>query len=198
MARNGVEEFKEVLTDFRSVTSWVAKGAVAAPFADLILRQFDVGIGPPWPSGVLTITSVAELLALMFIFNFFFGIAAKKLDRLMLVALILLCLTFAGYLLVFSYFTEPHPKTKNLMVLGYEPVSADMRQAFMEGYTRQQALEENEYTPTKIWTERSITNVRIGILLLWLAVFISLSVFIALFVMAQRRKVIRRADVGHR
>lgn len=191
MAKNGIEEFKEVMTDFRSVTSLVAKGVVAAPFADILLRQFDVGISPPWPPGVLIITSVAELLVLMALFNFFFRSKAKTLDRLMIAALLLLCVTFIGYLLLFSHFTEPHPKTQKLMVLGYEPLNEDVRQAFAEGYTNEQALEENEFTPTKVWTEASITNVRIGLLLAWLVVFITLSTFIGLFVMAQRRKVSR-------
>lgn len=196
MATNGIEEFKEVMADFRSVTSLVAKGAVAAPFADIILRQFDTGIGPPWPPGVLIITSIVELLVLMVIFNFFFRAKAKTLDKLMVAALIALCITFVGYLLLFSHFTEPHPKTHKLMVSGYEPVSEDMRQAFAEGYTNEQALEENEYTPAKVWTKRSITNVRVGILLAWLVAFGSLSAFIGLFVMAQRRKTVRRAAEG--
>jgi len=196
MAKNGIEEFKEVMADFRGVTSLVAKGAVAAPFADIILRQFDTGVGPPWPPGVLIITSVAELLILIVVFNFFFKAKAKTLDRLMITALAALCVTFVGYLLLFSHFTEPHPKTHKLLVLGYEPVSEDMRQAFAEGYTDAQALEENEYTPAKIWTERSITIVRVTILLAWLVAFLSLSAFIGLFVMAQRRKAVRGVAGG--
>lgn len=196
MAKNGIEEFKEVMADFRGVTSLLAKGAVAAPFADIILRQFDTSLGPPWPPGVLIITSVAELLILMCVFNFFFKAKAKTLDKLIVGALVALCITFVGYLLLFSHFTEPHPKTHKLMVLGYEPVSEDMRQAFAEGYTNNQALEENEYTPARIWTERSITNIRVGILLLWLVAFISLSAFIGLFVIAQRRKEVRSVAGG--
>lgn len=193
MARNGIDEFKEVMADFRSVTSLAAKGALAAPFADLILRQFDTGVSPPWPPGVLVITSVAELLVLMAVFNFFFPSGARTLDRLMIAALVVLCAAFVGYLLLFSNFTHPHPKTQRLLVLGYEPLNEDVRQAFAEGYTNEQALEENEFMPAKVWTERSITHVRIGILLAWLLVFISLSAFIGLFVMAQRRKVVVQA-----
>ena len=196
MARNGIEEFKEVMTDFRSVNSLVAKGAVAAPFADVIIRQFDTSISPPWPSGVLIITSIAELLVLMLIFNFFFRRKANTLDRLMVVSLVVLCLTFFGYMLLFSHFTEPHPKSHKLLVIGYEPVSQEMRQAFAEGYTNDQALEENEYVPAKIWTERSITSVRIWILLAWLVAFSSLSSFMGLFVMAQRRKKVRHVATG--
>lgn len=167
---------------------------MAAPFADILLQQFDTGISPPWPPGVLIITSIAELLVLMALFNFFIRSEAKTLDRLIIATLLMLCLTFIGYLVLFSHFTEPHPRTQKLMVLGYEPLNEDVRQTFAEGYTNEQALEENEFTPTKIWTNRSITNVRIGILLVWLIAFIRLSVFIGLFVISQRRKIIATPD----
>lgn len=188
--QTGLDEFKAVMADFRGMTSLAAKGAVAAPFADLLLRQFDSGIAPPWPPGILLITSVVELLSLIFIFNFFFTASPGKLNGLLLAALVVLCVSFFGYLYLFSSFTEHHPNSKQLIVLGYEPVSAEMRQSFDEGYTAREALEENEYTPAKIWTGGSITRVRIGILAGWLIAFISLSVFIGLFVIAQRRRVV--------
>lgn len=56
----GLEEFNQVI----DISSLPVKGAVAAPFADVVLRQFNLGLAPPWPAGVLVITSVAELLAL--------------------------------------------------------------------------------------------------------------------------------------
>jgi hypothetical protein len=187
VARNGLEEFKEVMADFRSLTSLATKGAVAVPFADLVLRQFDTGISPPWPPGILIITSIAELLTLIFVFNFFFKSTRKALNKLMLALITVLCLSFVGYLYLFSTYTEKHPKTKQAVILGYEPVNNDIKQAFAEGYTVNQMLEENEFAPEKIWTQNSITIIRIVILLVWLVVFVSFSSFVASFVMLQRR-----------
>lgn len=189
MQRNGIEEFKEVMADFRSLTSLAVKGAIAVPFADLFLRQFDSGISPPWPSGILIITSLAELLSLVFAFNFFFQATKRKLNHLMIASLVVLCLSFVGYLYLHSSFTHQHPKTKQSMVLGYQPLNEDIRQALRSDYTTAQILEENEYSPTKIWTEESITQIRIGIFLIWLISFASFSFFIALFVISQRRAV---------
>lgn len=194
MPQNGIDEFKEVVGDFRSVTSLVAKGAVVAPFADILLRQFDSGIAPAWPSGILIITSVAELVSLIFIFHFFFRTSRKKLNKIMLVAIVVLSITFVSYLFTFSRYTRTHPKTNKQIVLGYEPVTEDIGHLLAEGYTPDEALAGSEYAPEKIWTERSITYVRLIIVLLWLAAFISLAVFIGLFVMSQRRIVVNEPD----
>lgn len=175
------------MADFKSLAALATKGAVAVHFADLVLRQFDTGISPPWPPGVLAITSIAELLTLIFIFNFFFKSTRKALNRLMLALLMILCVSFVGYLYLFSTYTQNIRNKPVSDLLGYEPLNTDIKQVLAEGYTKEQILEENEFSPEKIWTQISITLIRIGILLVWLLLFVSFSSFVGFFVVSQRR-----------
>jgi hypothetical protein len=184
----GLEEFNQVIADFRSISSLAVKGAVAAPFADVVLRQFNIGLAPPWPTGVLVITSVAELLALIYIFHYWRTKSQKAFSRRMLIALLIMIISFAGYVYLFGTYTRAHPKTKQSIVLGFEPANDSLRTAFTEGYTVDEALEENEYNPTIIWSARSINATRASLLLAWLLTFIALSTFIGAFVIAQRRR----------
>jgi len=184
----GLEEFNQVIADFRNISSLAVKGAVAAPFADVVLRQFNFGLAPPWPTGVVIITSVAELLALIYIFHYWRAKTKKSFNRRMLTALLIMIVGFAAYVYLFATFTRPHPKTRQSLVLGFEPASASLKAAFDEGYTADQALDENEYNPALIWTARSINVIRGGLLASWLLTFIALSIFIGAFVIAQRRR----------
>lgn len=58
---------------------------------------------------------------------------------------------FSAYIYVFATFTR-HPKTKQSLVLGFGPANTSLKAAFDEGYTPDQALDENEYNPALIWT----------------------------------------------
>src|SRR5262245_10317250 len=104
MARTGLEEFREVIADFKSLTSWTVKGAVVAPFADLVLR-----VGAPWPDGVPVITSVLELITLICVFHFWFGKSHKQLTKLIKVFLVIMCVSFFGYLYLLDTYTFVSP-----------------------------------------------------------------------------------------
>lgn len=184
----GLEEFNQVIADFRSISSLAVKGAVAAPFADVVLRQFNIGLAPPWPTGVLVITSVAELLVLIYIFQYWRTKSKKSFNRRMLAALVVLIIAFSGYVYLFGTLTRAHPKTKQAIVLGFEPANDSLKTAFSEGYTADEALEENEYNPATIWSSRSINITRITLLLAWLLIFAGLSSFIGAFVISQRQR----------
>lgn len=184
----GLEEFNQVIADFRNISSLAVKGAVAAPFADVVMRQFNLGLAPPWPTGVLIITSVAELVALIYIFHYWRSKTKKSFNRRMLAALLIMLVGFSAYIYLFATFTRPHPKTKQSLVLGFEPANASLKGSFDEGFTVDQALDENEYNPALIWTARSINAIRVSLLAAWLMTFIALSIFIGAFVIAQRRR----------
>jgi hypothetical protein len=187
----GLEEFNQVIADFRNISSLAVKGAVAAPFADVVLRQFNLGLAPPWPTGVLIISSVAELLALIYIFHYWRSKTQKSFNKRMLGALLIMIVGFSVYIYLFATFTRPQPKTREMLVLGFEPANAPLEAAFKEGYTADQALDENEYNPALIWTPRSINAMRFGLLAVWLLTFIALSIFIGAFVIAQRRRSVK-------
>src|ERR1044072_3263683 len=114
MARTGLEEFREVIADFKSLTSWSVKGAVVAPLADLVLH-----VGAPWPPGVPVITSVLELLTLICVFHFWFGKSYKQLTKKIKVFLIVICVTFFGYLYLFDTYTFVNPASSKRYVKGF-------------------------------------------------------------------------------
>lgn len=186
MAKSGLEEFREVITDVRSLTSWAVGGAVAAPLFDFVLH-----LGAPWPTGVPIITSLVELLSLICIFHFWFRKSQKKLTKRLVIALIILLVSFFSYLYLFDSYTFTNPATSKRYSKGFivRPEIQALIPAPFE--SPEKALSGLEYKEEEVWTTGSITATRLLLLATWLLMFSSLSVFIGTFVMAQRRKVVR-------
>jgi uncharacterized surface protein with fasciclin (FAS1) repeats len=186
MARTGLEEFREVIGDFKSLTSWTVKGAVVAPLADLVLR-----VGAPWPDGVPVITSVLELITLICVFHFWFGKSHKQLTRLMKVFLVIVCVSFFGYLYLLDTYTFVSPASSKRYAKGFIELPNVKRLIPAEFKTADEVLRNSEYKEEEVWTAGSITAARLVLLAVWLTLFASLSVLIATFIMAQRRKTVK-------
>lgn len=188
MAKTGLEEFREVITDFKAVTSWAVKGAVVAPLTDFVLH-----LGAPWPTGVPVITSLAQLIALMGVFHFWFGKTQKEFSTRMIAALVVLCVSFFAYLYLFDSYTFVNPATSKRYAKGFV-VRPDV-QALIPGEFRtpEDVLRGSEYEAEEVWTAGSLTAARLTLLAAWLTMFISLSVFIGTFVMAQKGRRTRPA-----
>jgi uncharacterized surface protein with fasciclin (FAS1) repeats len=186
MARTGLEEFREVIADFKSLTSWTVKGAVVAPFADLALR-----VGAPWPDGVPVITSVLELLTLICVFHFWFGKSHKQLTRWMKVFLIIVCVSFFGHLYLLDTYTFVSPVSSKRYAKGFIVLPNVQRLIPAEFKTPDEVLRNSEYKEEEVWTAGSITAARLVLLAVWLTMFASLSALIATFIMAQRRKTVK-------
>jgi len=192
VAKSGLEEFREVIADVRSITSWTVNGAVVAPLADLVLH-----LGAPWPNGVPIITSLVELICLICVFHFWVRKSLKKLTRRMVVALFVLLITFFGYLYLFDTYTFVNPATSKRYAKGF--LLRPEIQALVPDHiaSPEQALSGLEYKEEEVWTLGSVTAVRLTLLAAWILMFTSLSAFIGTFVMAQRRRVSRgRAQDG--
>jgi hypothetical protein len=183
--KSGLAEFKEVISDFRSLTSWAVGSAVAAPLADLALK-----LGPPWPTGVPIITALAELLALICIFHYWFSAGLKTHRRRMLITLLVLCLSFITYFALFSEFTYAPSALDERQVKGFV-LRADVAPVINDQFTTDDALEGAEYKADQVWKAWSITVMRLTILVTWLVLFVSLGVFIGTFIIAQRRRTIK-------
>lgn len=188
MAKTGLDEFRDVVTDYKGVLSWVVNGAIAAPLADFVLH-----LGAPWPSGVPVITSVVELIILIGIFHFWRGKSQKLLTRRMVVALVFLALSFAGYLYFFSSYTFVNPATSKRYAKGFV-VRPDIQTMIPNPIkSADAALVGAEYKEEDVWTSQSLTAARLALLATWLLLFGSLSAFIGTFVLAQRKRKSRQA-----
>jgi hypothetical protein len=188
MPRTGLDEFRDAITDYKTTISWVVKGAVAAPLADYVLH-----IGAPWPDGVPIMASVTELIILISLFHFWRGKSQKVLTRLMVVALIVLVISFAGYLYLFGSYTFVKPGKSQRYVKGFV-VRPEIQQTIPQRIQSvDAALRGAEYEEGSIFTESSLTAARLVLLATWLILFASLSAFIGTFVLAQRKRRVRQA-----
>jgi hypothetical protein len=186
MANTGLDEFRAVITDYKAVQSWAVNGAVVAPLADFILH-----IGAPWPTGVPIITSVVELIVVISIFHFWSRKSQKFLTRLMIAALIVLLVSFFGYLYLFDSYSFVNPATSKRYAKGFV-VRPEVQALIPHRISSPEAaLIGSEYKEEEVWTANSLTASRLSLLATWLLLFGSLSCLIGTFVLAQRKRKIR-------
>jgi hypothetical protein len=178
---SGLNEFKKVVKDFRSVLGLATKGVVAAPLAALF-----VDFGPSWPSAMPVLTSVWELIVLILVFEFWYGAARRRQRRRMIGLGLLLGLSFAAYLLILSEYTTTNP-AGGLVVHGYS-VLPDVQRTIAPEFSLREALEGAEYDPLRVWTPSSVTHLRLAFLAAWFGMFGSLAAFVAVFVLNQRNR----------
>jgi hypothetical protein len=62
--KTALDEFWSVLKDYRKLSAWVAGGSIVLPFVTWFL-----GVVPPWPAGIQTVTAVFQLVALIVAFQ---------------------------------------------------------------------------------------------------------------------------------
>lgn len=186
--RTSLDEFRAVLLDYKSISSWAMGGSVAVPLVDYVVH-----LGPPWPSasGVPIITSVVELLTLICVFHFWSRSNRKAVGRRMVGLIVLLCVFFAGYLYLNSSFTFSSPVNGEKYVKGCE-LRPDVAPIITPDYSSNDALRDAEYKPEEVWTSSSITTMRLSVLCLWLCSFVSLSAAISSFVLYHRGRPARR------
>jgi hypothetical protein len=186
MAKSGLEEFREVITDVKNLSSWGVKSAVAAPLADFVLR-----VGAPWPTGVPIITSIVELISLICVFQLWSRKTQKQLTRRMAISLTVLIISFFSYLYLFGSYTFINPATSRRYAKGFV-IRPDIQSLIPKEFSSPaEALSGSEYKEEEVWTASSITAARLTLLAAWLFVFGSLSVFLGTFVIAQRRRTVR-------
>jgi hypothetical protein len=183
----GLDLFKEFIADFRSVSGWAGKGAIAAPLADFV-----ISIGPSWPRGMPIITALAELVVLICVFEYWSQSAREKQRRRMKLLLGLLIAMTGGYLALTSQFTFEHPKTKDLVVHGWQ-LRPEARALLRPGDTPYSLLSGAEYNTDRIWTHGSTTTMRLAVVSTWLLAFCSLAGLLAVFVVIQQDQTARAA-----
>jgi hypothetical protein len=202
--KNGLKEFKTVIADFGNLSSLAVKGVILTPMVDLVLK-----LGPPWPSGIDFIASIAQLLALIYIFHFWYSLKKARVNARMRVALALAFLGFVGYFLLVSTFTFRTVTEDRRVTIGFvrteegeklfnkqlpAPPDSDGPAWIPPYYTQttvaayQEAAKMGPNPEELIWTPWSITLVRLGLLLSWVLLFVSIAIFIGAFIIVQRRR----------
>jgi hypothetical protein len=185
MAKNGLDECRQVVKDYKSLTSLAVNGAMIAPLGNIVLK-----VGPPWPMaapGISIFTSLAELITLMCVFQFSSSISKKHLTKRFVAAILVLCFSFLVYTVLFASLTFSIPGTSERGVKGWL-VRADVRPLITESFTADDALVGSQYDATQIWENWSITAAGAALLTSWLTLFCALSATLGMFVLSQRRR----------
>lgn len=182
---NGLDDFKGLLKEFRGLSVWAVGGCLAVPFAAGLAE-----LSPPWPKGIVPVTAVVELLALVLVFQFFQKSRRQVINRILLVSVILFALTSVIYLMAFSYFTYrvKTTTTNELFVKGYQCTNDAL--LIFKDRCPDLGLDElrtGGYEAERFWTRRSIAIVRTGLALVWSLVFVELSFALGSFLQYQMR-----------
>ncbi|MFL6447308.1 MAG: hypothetical protein ACJ746_06410 [Bryobacteraceae bacterium] len=178
----GISEFKEVLADFRQLTSLALKGVIAAPLADMWLK-----LGPPPAAIVGAITSLLAFTAVVWIFQFWNETEDRTLGMRMKVALYLFCAGMIASLYLLEKFTDSPGQDRERIIEGLS-LRPDVAPLINLSYSPQKALRESEYDPEAVWTKESIAFLRTLITVVWVFTFVCLTVYLTIFIVLQRRR----------
>jgi hypothetical protein len=179
---SGLTEFRETLADFRQLGSIALKLAIAAPLADIGLK-----LGPPPKNTVAILTSLTELVAIVWVFYFWHDIHARKLNVRMKVALAVFCFCMVGSLVLFDRFTVLPGQGRERVIEGLV-LRSDVKPILGPSYTPEDALRDSEYDPDKVWTKWSVSMLRATVTVVWLLTFAGFAVYLTTFILLQRRR----------
>jgi len=177
----GLVGFKELLSEFRGLSIWAVGGSLAVPFAAAL-----ASLSPPWPPAIVLVTAVAELVALIYVYQFLKSAKRRSINRIIAATGPALVILGAAYLVGVSLYTYEVPTTKQRFVKGYvcteEAVSVFKQKCPDLGIDE---LKQAEYDADRLWTSRSIAMTRLAIVALWLAAFVALSILVGSFLVYQ-------------
>ncbi len=179
---SGLSEFTGVLSDFRQLSSLAVKGVVAVPLADIWLRY-----GPPPAAGIAILTSAMEFAAIVWVFQTWYQAQERVLIFRMRLALICFCISLGASLISLSYLSASPGAGRERVIKG-TTVRPDVAVLLGPTYGPEDALRESEYDVEKVWTAPSITIVRTVITVVWVATFVSLAIYLTVFITLQRRR----------
>jgi hypothetical protein len=180
----GLDDFKSVLAEFRSISVWAGVSSVSIPFVAAF-----AGVIPPWPPHIEYITAVFQLLAIIFMYQLFSDsprtIASKNIKRLSLFVFVI----FFVYLFLFSLFTIHITEEGVYLIIGYQCTEKAV-QVYRDAcpFLGLQELQNALYDEFALWTKLSVSIVRMVITLLWCLFFIGLSALIGQFLIFQRAR----------
>jgi hypothetical protein len=182
MEATGLSEFKDVLSDFRQLSSLALKASVAAPLADILLK-----LGPPPSKAVGVLTSLTEFVAIVWVFQFWSNAPERKLSVRLKIALCLFFVGIVSSLVLLERFTISPGQGRERVIEGLT-LRPDVKAVVDASYTPEQALRDSEYDPDKVWTKQSIAVLRTFITVIWMATFACLGIYLTGFIILQRRR----------
>ncbi|MDR7009881.1 hypothetical protein J2W46_006812 [Paraburkholderia strydomiana] len=190
--RTGLDDFFGVLRDVHKIALVAAGG--------LILLPLLAGLGgyvPPWPAGIVGITSLVEIVVLITVFQFMARASRAKASWVILGAAILVLTLSAIYLLTSAIFVYAIPNNTTRVVLGCG-LSEKTRLILLASYGRLPTdvcpgdfalmLASAQYETDIVWSKLSVSLIKGALALSWLGAFGALAALFGVFVSFQRRQ----------
>jgi ABC-type xylose transport system permease subunit len=192
---SGLDDFKLLLKEYRGLSVWAVGGSLVVPFAAKL-----ADLSPPWPPGIVPVTAVVQLLALVLVFQFFKTAKRRIINWVLLLSIAIFAVTSVIYLSAVSYCTYEVPTTKARYVKGYE--CTHEAQLVFKSQCPDLGLDElgtAEYEAERLWTRKSIAVIRTALVMIWSLVFVALSFSLGGFLCYQMRMNARaRPAIGNR
>jgi len=187
----GLDDFFGALADVKRIALAAAGGLLIIP----MLASLG-GYQPPWPPGVIGITSLIELVILIIAFQFFSRARRTQTSRAILVSATLLLFFSLTYLTLHSIFVYSIPNNSTKVILGCglsekaEMVLSSMKQPPRNVCPGEfnSLLAAAQYETEVVWNKLSVDLIRVGLAISWLGAFGSLAALIGIFVSFQRRQ----------
>ena len=181
-ARSGLDDFAEVLKKFRGLLVLVVGGVATLPFfADLL------SFSPPWPRGIVVITALAGLVALLLVFQLYRSSPERVVNKVLTMSAAALAVTSIAYLFALSLFTYETRSTQERFAKGFI-CSAKALTVFRDEcpWLGEDELALAEFEAERLWTKPSIAVVRVGLSWnYWSASFMLLAAYSGTFIAYQ-------------
>lgn len=175
------------VTDFRNfMTAFMGLIAAGTATTALVLVTALVGIAPPWPSAIVQITAVSQLVILVLAYQLSIGSTRKTINLIMVIGTIVLAVSAVCYLSLFSLLIYNHG------VRGFI-CTTDAAAVYGHGcpLLEQKSIDEAS-SPDALWTPIGLLLGRMSLLVAWIGSFAALVGLVGTFVAFQRQRQVGR------
>jgi hypothetical protein len=176
-----LRDFRTFFQDFLGLIV----GGVASTALVLVTALLD--LAPPWPPALVQLTALAQLIALIFVYQHFRRAGRIRTGRLMRRAGLVLAVFATFYLAGHSLLVFEMPNGEHDM-RGLQ-CSADALAVYGGAcpFLPTDLIAEAEFTADRLWTPLGLLATRLIMLAAWIVLFSSVVVLIGVFVVYQRR-----------
>lgn len=180
--RSQLVGFRKFVAEYRKLIVWATAGSAGTA---LPLAAAFFSLSPAWPSGIIQVTAIAQLLALALVFQLLKSSGQRVVSRVMISGTIAAAILLPLYVLVVARFIYAEPSSKQRFTRGYE-CTQNAKLVFPDcpmlglGEIAKASFEEED-----LWTVPSIAVMKSVIVTLWLALFAAISTALASFVIFQ-------------
>jgi hypothetical protein len=179
VAQTGLQAFEAVLKQYYRFARLAFPGSLP-PLLNLLFR-----LGPPPAASISVLTVAINFITIMVSFHYLRNLSPKSASRLMLALLGVFCAGVAVTGTLQLRFTSQPVAGQDRIVMGSE-LKGDVKRLITATYTTSKALEDAEYDPERVWTSESIARVYTALFVSWITVWVSITMFMTLFILRHR------------